>query len=279
MLLLLACAAGPSLLLAPDASRSGLDGEPGPLGTAMVPVSYTARVTERVDADFVYPADGDAAPTAVDGGWPLVVFIHGAAVEPERYHWFASHLASRGYAVALPRHSTGFSLFESGNARVVRAGVAGDYADALSGAAAVAGHSMGGVSGVIDWVAEPEFAAIFLAASYPDPWIDPALRAGSPALSLVGTEDRYAQPSDVEAGADRFRPAFFGEITGMNHFDWTDDPLESELADDGITAGTGACRISAMRVADTFFDAALRGDADALARMEAGAFPGVEMRP
>lgn len=277
MLFLLACSAEPSLLLAPDDTRSGLDGSAGPLGAAFVPRAYTARATETIAVDYVYPADADAQPVDLDGGWPLVILVHGGAVEPERYHWLAAHLASRGYAVGLPHHPMNLAFFEAGNARVAREGLAEDEAEHLSGRAGIGGHSLGGVVRVIDWVAEPAFTALFLAAAYPDEGTDPAERAGSPALSLAGSEDGYASAADVEAGAARFDGILYGVVNGMNHFDWVDNPTDAELAKDGTSTGTQNTRQHALAVVDSFLDAALRDDAAAAARLAAGEFVGVEV--
>lgn len=274
MLLLLACVAPPTLLLDPDPARTGADGADGPYGAALTTHAYTARVTETVTVDFVYPADGDASAVPLDGGWPLVVFVHGGAVEAERYHWLAAHLASRGYAVGLPHHPLDLAFFEAGNARVAREGLAQD--EPLSGMSAIGGHSLGGVVSVIDWVADPAFTAVFLAASYPDDGTDPTERGDSPALSLAGAEDGYASVADVAAGAERFSNVTYGVVDGMTHFDWVDNPTDAELAKDGVSTGTAATRTHALDVVDTFLDASLRGDADAAARL-AGPFAGVEL--
>ena len=104
-------------------------------------------------------------------------------------------------------------------------------------------------------------------------------RAGSPELSLAGTDDGQASVADVRAGSERFAaPKVLGVVSGMTHFAWTDDPKASELAKDGhLGRPLAEVRRDALGLLDTWLDAVLRHDPGAAQRLASGTFPGVEV--
>jgi hypothetical protein len=105
-------------------------------------------------------------------------------------------------------------------------------------------------------------------------------RAGSPALSITGSEDRLAALSDVTRGFEGFRaPRLLAVVQGMNHFDWTDGASDADRARDGAaTRPQAQTRRDALRVLDTFIDAAATRSTAAIAALESSDFPGVTER-
>lgn len=275
-LALVACAApSPEVLLEPDAARTGADGTDGPLGAESVEFRVQARVTERVRVEAVVPLADDAAPA------PTVVFVQGGLVDAARYRWLAIHLASRGYAVLMPDYALDLAIQQSGNADAAWVGATTNPPTSLVGAfdperRVGGGHSLGGVVAAMNWTQDDGWDGLFLAASFPAEGTavedDPR-----PVLSLIGSDDGSADGGATQAGAERFAgPVFFGVVDGMNHYGWTDDATEKELAKDGTaTRPVDEARRDALRVFDTWLDATLRDDPTALEALD-GAFPNVE---
>lgn len=277
-LLLLACAPEPVEVLAPDPARTGVDGADGPYGVLTTSLRVASRATDAVRVDVFWPDDPPDDP-------PALLHVHGGLVGPERYDWLAIHAASRGYVVLAPHHALNLALFEAGNAADAWDGVvdaaAGDgpiagLVDADT-RRAIAGHSLGGVVAAIGF-AGGGWDAVWLEASFPADGT-PVEDAPGAVLSLIGTADGSADAAAVSDGFDRFPgPGWFGQIDGMNHYDWTDDATPSELKSDGApTRPQADTRRDALRVGDAFLDAFLRDDADARARLDAP-FDGVELR-
>lgn len=270
-LLLLACAGPPSFtpLLAADAARTGTDGSDGPFGAIVTERRYAARVTDDVRTEVILPSDDADAPTLADA--PTVVFVQGGLVPVERYHWLLQHLASRGYAVVAPDHSFDLAIFAIGNGTDAYTGARRDpdLGAWVGDTAAVGGHSLGGVVSVKDWLADDDLAAVMLFASFPAAADDPADRAGSPVLSIAGTNDQKALPADVATGFERFSdPRWLAMVDDLNHYGWTDDASEDELATDGVTTDLAADRLAALSVIDTFLDASLLADPAAADRLD-----------
>lgn len=271
MWLLLACAADPVRLLDADPSRDGADGADGPYGVLRHDRVYPTRVTEAVPTIVLVPEGGEAGAT-----WPTVVFDHGGFVDPERYVWIGTHLASRGYVVALPRFPLLLAISAPGNSSAALDGVLADELGATL-PAAVGGHSLGGVTGAMAWVDDPRFSGLFELASFPAASTPVEDRADGSVLSLLGDEDGSADRGETEAGFSRFpEPRLYGLVAGLTHYGWTDDPSEADLAKEQVPSRpVEDARRDALRVFDPWSDVVLRADADAQALLDAGDFPNV----
>ena len=284
LLLALACAAPPRLLTEPDAARDGAPGADGAYGAAAIDRTYAARVTDTVATTVVYPSDTDGALAATN--LPIVVFVQGGFVNPARYEWLAAHFATRGMLVALPAHDLALGLFSAGNASAALDGLLADAAGngPLAGAASadspalIGGHSLGGTTSALAWVDDDRFAGLFLAASYPASDTDVAARGDAPVLALVGSADGLSDPDTVAENLVTLGTPL-GVVEGLNHYGWTDDASERDLASDGATdRPVPDARADLLVVVDTWTEAVFVGDADALAALPATPFEGVTFR-
>lgn len=267
----------PTLLALPDPARDGADGLDGPFGAAVIPFDLQARVTEIVHTSVVYPSDDAEAP--VVSGAPLVVLTHGGLVAPERYWWLARHLATRGYVTVLPEAELLLAIAQPGNGDLAldalreEAGRDGLLAGLVpaDGPAAAMGHSLGGVMAARQWERDAGLDLLVMLASYPAAGDPVEEQADRPVLSIAGGED-HGLP-DIEAAFARYPgPATEVVVDGMNHYAWTDDASEGELARDGaLTRDLAAVRQDALRVMDAFLDVHLAGADPGLL---AGPFPG-----
>lgn len=273
---LLGCSTTPIELLEPDPDATREAGERGPLGADLYELEAQARVTERLHYAFVTPTGGEAP-------YPLVTFVHGGLVKDGRYHWLASHLASRGFAVVLAEHDADLAITQSGNSDLAVEDLLsrdlGERVDRSRGWTAM-GHSLGGVIAAGLWTRDDRYQALGLLASYPAGFTPVEQRTQGWVLSLWGADDGGDEGA-ARDGVDRFDVrADFGRIDGMNHYAWTDDATEAELAGDGVASRPDAdTRLDALRVLDTWLDAAILEDATALQAMDAGTFTNVEWNP
>ncbi len=275
--LLSACGAPtPELVLAPDASRADEAGQLGPYGVAVTTRPLRVRVDEVIDITLSYPAQADGE--AVEGAFPLIVFVHGGLVGPEHYQWLMTHLASRGAIVAAPAHALDLAILAQGNAldaldALRRASARPE--DALAGRidpapALILGHSLGGVVAASSWEDAPaQLRCLGLLASEPNPADDFAgYRPPSPqahVLSITGARDGKIDPDEVRAGALRLAPAqtpvTLAIVDGMNHYQWTQDYTADELTSDlSATREDEDARALAMTMIDRWVSACLGGD-------------------
>ncbi len=272
--------------LQPDSGRAGSDGDPGPHGVGCAEVRVQARVSDAFDATVCWPGD-DAGALAAGGPFEPVVVLQGGLVARERYQWLLTHLASRGYVVAAPAHPGSLAILAAGNAEATRAWLqaANAAAGLLQGAmhtpngVGILGHSLGSTVATQAWLDDEGFGPLVLLGGYPADGDDVSARAGDPVLSVSGQRDGYATPGEVRAGFDRFeKPRWLGLVSGMHHFAWADAATPGELETDGTPARPVVdLRRDAMRLVDAFLDTHVRGDADGYKRLNAGAFPGVEL--
>jgi hypothetical protein len=255
----------PELLIAPDPARAGLGGLDGPFGAASLTLRVPVRVRDVREADVLFPGDADAAAAVTDA--PVVLFCHGGFVDRARYTWLGAHLATRGYVVIQAEHSFDLALFEWGNGDAALARVRTLAADpdhplagliADDGPLATGGHSLGGVVAARQWL-DPEVDAAFLIASLAAPGDDVEGADPRPILSLVGADDGRISPAEVLEGAARFPgPTWVGAVDGLNHYGFTDDASEADLASDGVAGRPVAeARPDALAVIDAFLDHAL----------------------
>ncbi len=270
------------MVTAPDAARTGDAGADGPFGAAFVRARTQARLSEQVAYEVDYPAAADGTPDAAGAPDPVVVLEQGGLVAPQRYRWLAAHLATRGYVVVLADHTADLAITQVDNGRLALDAVVGGRGPAAAlvapaGPVAVIGHSLGGVVGTWEWLADDRLTALGLLASYPQDGDPVGNRAGSPELSLAGTDDGQASVADVRAGFGRFSaPKVLGVVSGMTHFAWTDNPSASERAKDGqLGRPLAEVRRDALGLLDTWLDAVLRHDPAAEQRLATGTFPGV----
>jgi Alpha/beta hydrolase family len=272
----------PEGLALPDPTRDGLDGLDGPHGAAAVSLAAQARVTEVVPVTVVYPADEALQPTVTDA--PVVVFVHGGLVAPERYEWLARHLATRGVVTVLPEAELLLAISQPGNGAValdaLRDQVAGDGLlaglVAPAGPAAAMGHSLGGVLAARQWVDDPALELVVLLASFPAAGDAVEDQGGRPALSVGGTTDQSLPLDELVAESARFAEPFtLRVVTGMNHYAWTDDSTAGDLDGDGpLERPLAELRQDALRLIDAYLDVHLGGADPALLD---GPFPGTEV--
>jgi len=280
--LLVGCSAvtDPVLLIDPDPSIDAwLPGERGPHGAALVETRAQARVSDAIQLDILYPATADGSVALRDT--PVVVFVHGGLVGPERYHWLPAYLATRGWTSVLPAADLELAITEPGNSRVAldRLQELSDDHDDLQGLVGpdqpvvAMGHSLGGVMAAGHWATDDDVDALVLLASFPASF-QPIEDATGPALALVGATDVFDWAELDSQLARVSGPTDTARIEGMNHYAWTDDATQGELDSDGPqTRAVQDTRDDALRVLDTWLDVRLFGADDALLD---GPFPGVE---
>ena len=285
--LLLAGCASPGeveLMLDPDPSATGEDGQRGPHGAARATYRTQGRVSDAIEFEATWPAT-DTGELA-GGPFPVVLSIHGGFVGPERYRWLAEHMATRGYVVLAPEHTLGLAIVESDNASYALDEIEernDEPNDPLFGAIVVGepvactGHSLGGTVSAMRWVADDRIGALGIWASYPPDDTDVESMAGAPALLLTGSEDRIPTQEFLDRWERFPEPTWKGVVEGMNHYDWTDDASDADLAKDGTSLRPlEETRPDAWRVIDSWLDATLLGDAEALDRLDTEDFPGIE---
>jgi acetyl esterase/lipase len=279
------CAGDESIIveLEPDASQADSRwAERGEHGVAVRERAFRARVDERVRVRVSYPAD--ARGELMGGGWPLIVFVPGGFVGPERYQWLMTHLASRGAVVVAADHALGLALLSAGDSldalEAVRraSGRRGDWLEGAvsDGPALILGHSLGGVVSATLWLERPDqLKCVALLASEPNPSSDFSTFypqggwSGSTILSVTGERDDLLSPAQAREGVQRMQAAgvrsVVAQVDGMNHYQWTQDYTVKELERDQLpTVGDMAARRRAMFLVDGWVDACLGRDASAL---------------
>lgn len=286
LLCLLAACTSPVVELAPDDARDGTDGQPGPFSVAHQSQRAQVRASDVLRYEVSWPAEADGRYAEEAAPCPVVVFVHGGFVGPDRYRWLATHLSTRGYCVLLPHHPLQLAITTSDHASLALDDLLEHPPDALDGklgeGAVVAGHSLGGAVASFRWVDDERFVGLALLASWPSEGTDVEAQTGRPSLSLIGSEDKAGEATQTAYEVyERFpEPRWFGVIDGMNHYDWADDNSDADLRSDGIpTRPREATRRDALRVLDAWLDATLRGDAEAQQALSERAFPGIAESP
>ena len=269
-----------------DADRDGLEGRDGPWGAGFYEARTLVRVDDLVRYEVVVPLDDDGEVVADTEALPVVAMIHGGFVEVRRYRWLGRHFASRGYVTVLADHDANLSFLSSANTTAAiddlyeDANRSGHPLDALldpSAPAAVMGHSLGGVAAASLWTDDPaRWGVLGILASFPAGGTEVEQFEGRPSMHLVGSEDE--PEAKREQGFERFgAPRILGVVDGMNHYAWTDEATERELAGDAPALRSDEeTRADALHVIDTGLDAWMRSDPEARSRLD-GAFPGVEV--
>lgn len=228
-------------------------GEDGWYGSARITRDVLIRTEERVEVDIFVPFNATGSEPA-PGPHPSIILVHGGLVPKERYHWMARHFATRGFITFTSEHLLNLALFEAGNDldaydRVTT--LAMDASDPLHGLIssqppAIMGHSLGGVVASKTWTEQPaRVGPLVMLASIPAGGHDFANRpAGSRVLSVAGGVDGSLAPAGAAEGVEQMREGEennrvdFVMVEGMNHYQWTDDATEDELAGDNTPTVT-----------------------------------------
>ena len=182
------------------------------IGHTSIVVPDPDRGNRQVPTEIYYPADsaGEDVPVAVPpgDGFPVVAFGHGYQISWSTYDFLVNGLVPEGFVVALP--TTGGELFpdhlEFGlDLAFVSRAVRGEsddpaslFYEALSDAAALGGHSMGGGASFLGASEDTTITAIFnLAAAETNPSaIAAASLITAPALVFSGSVDCVTPPAD-----------------------------------------------------------------------------------
>lgn len=182
-----------------DAGRSGLEGADGPWG-----VHLTVTADADPPNDFFAPTDAEGAPAEVGFASTTLVLLQGAGVLPERYHWLAQHLTSRGATVIVPHHGLESAWVDptAGKRALAAALEAGRVsADAPVG---FLGHGLGGAAAAALWAGDESIEGLALLAASAEADTDVESRESGSVLLMVGGEEEEATLTSVEAGGDRF---------------------------------------------------------------------------
>ncbi|MEO0605250.1 MAG: alpha/beta hydrolase, partial [Myxococcota bacterium] len=176
--------------------------------------------------------------------------------------------ATRGYVTVLPRAELDLAISQPGNGAVALDALrrtargdgplAGIVAD--DGPVAVGGHSLGGVMAARQWARDDGLDLLMLMASFPangDPIED---QAGRAVIGVSGTTDQSLTADDfVDRNLERFGETSLWLVDGLNHYGWTDDATEGELAGDGPLEGElDDLRGTALTLLDRALDVHLR---------------------
>jgi hypothetical protein len=234
-------------VLAYDAERTGLAGADGPWGVRRRTVLYDDPPT-----DVFSPVDEAGEAADVAAARATVVLLQGGSVVPERYHWLAEHLTSRGATVLVPHHGLDLPAFDdTAGLRALEAVIAAGDVDA-DAPVGFAGHSLGGVVAARQWADDDSIVGLALLASYPDDDTPVEDRTAGAMVAIVGTADGKVTQNQVEAGATRFNiENAVVVVEGLTHYDWTDTPYQSEVDADGSSPQS---RTDVRRVAQYALD-------------------------
>lgn len=197
----------------------------------LVPEGIRAVLTADVPATFEYAAGRDAPAAA--GSFPAVVFSHGFAGFRTQSTFLTAHLASWGFVVASPDHTsrdlfhvlentaTGDQMAAAGEVwlaydALVAADAVGPWAGHVAdGGAVLVGHSAGG-STVVAAGADPRAVGVVsLAGGRGDDLAMPP----APTLFMAGANDAVVPPAEatVPAFEAAAPPSWYWELAGVGH--------------------------------------------------------------
>lgn len=183
--------------------------------------------TDIIDVHVFFPSTSDGA--MAPGAHPAVVYIHGGLVPPERYFWFGTELAKRGWIVAFPEHPLNLAFFSIDNGRAAQSLLLKPPARSLLENAvepsrmAAVGHSLGGVVAT-KLALGGGFRSVVLHASVADTADHTALSTAMlPSLFLVGTRNCGVTREGYQSGWKAFpSPTALVFIEGLTHYGFTD---------------------------------------------------------
>jgi len=205
-----------------------------------VPVQEVRSVSQTITAsgdpaDFYYP---DPAGSAAGYRFPVVVYLQGAKVDKKYYSQFAQQLASYGFIVAVPNHTSLFTsstviteafehlkLQDADNSSPL-------YGIVDTGTLAVSGHSMGGAAALSsaigvcfgcaageDFVPPSELKAVFVTAG--NAGVLDLTGAGIPMGIIVGDLNNSQQ--NYQLSYDNMaHPRALMHVHGANHYGMAD---------------------------------------------------------
>ncbi len=234
------CAPDITGLVEPDVARGGALGKDGPRGAVLVQRDLRVRGDRVVAVDIIAASrDGDT----IDTDLTPVLLVQGGSVPVERYRWLATHLATRGAVVVMPRFLSDLAFFDQADAAdgLAAARSASDLdGDVLAGvlndrAALAVGHSLGGVVAASAFDYDHGIGALALLASYADPG-SPPTRTDGQVLMLRGENDGLVERSQIVDGAAAFKaPVVAADVVGLTHFQMTDEATDAEIQREGTT--------------------------------------------
>lgn len=229
-----ACEPAVQQVLEPDAMALAAYGDRGPHGVLLSQRQFRVRVDQAVDVEVLWPDS--------PGAFAPVLLVQGGFVSPERYRWLAIHMASRGHVVIAPKHLLDLAFFAQGNGLDALAALrqaSQDPSDPLAGKVAeipgmAIGHSLGGVVAAKAWLGDPlGLSHLVFLASIPDPGDDLTVRRQGRVLSIIGDQDGMSVDEAAAGLEDFVVPTTLAVVRGMNHYHFTDDASDEELAPGG----------------------------------------------
>jgi len=247
------------LLLEPDPNTNTQLGMNGEWGARL----WTGTLEGSGDIELVVP-EGIDAP--IRG---LFVFGQGGAIQAQRYRWLSAHVASRGFVVLTPVGLFDWGAFLSGAdmyKAVQQLHLADEPFDGLTledVPITYGGHSRGGVNAADAYafsVNDGIETSLVLLESYPNPAHDFSGLEGM-VVAIAGSKDERVNVEKVEEGAAAFDESWMVTIDGMNHYQLTESPTESELGNDGTpTIDIETARYCTLVFVDALLETSTTGD-------------------
>lgn len=254
-------------------------GRDGPWGVRITHELLEEATPPRA-VTMVLPVSDTGDPDSTPEEVHAVVLVQGGLVARDRYLWLARHLASRGYAVAIPEHAGWLAFFEPGVAPAAGRHLRGVLGSRL-GRLGIVGHSLGGVMATRAWLEDGAFTSLAMLATEAAADDDVESHEG-PVLHVAGGRDESIDEERVRKSHERFGgPAYLAVVKEMTHFTWAErgfDPTVLREREAPSPNAAGA-RHGALFALDAFLAYTLGGDAEGGRALmgERSAPPGVRM--
>ncbi|HKN42495.1 MAG TPA: alpha/beta hydrolase, partial [Propionibacteriaceae bacterium] len=180
------------------------------------------RFSDRLGWYELVPARQDSAGEEIRPTIGLV-FVPGARVDSRAYAHILRPLAEAGYLVAVLKEPFGFAILDPNHGKKVL-----DLHPEISHWV-VGGHSLGGTVAASLADDDERVEGLLLLASYP---ADPIIRSDLKVVSISGSADGLATPTEIEASRAKLPPdTAFVVIDGAVHSSFGD---YGEQPGDGI---------------------------------------------